>query len=201
MTDIHIRIGQEEFSTSGLRITDRGYLDIYPYDKWSDKELPDLKEGERFTPSEIILQENETKPPTLLSESDLINLMDKNGIGTDATIAEHIATIQRRQYAEKTLEGRFLPTTLGMALIQGYHNLDIPLGKPYLRAEMEKDCHLISHGHKGRNEVVNECLKNMYSVFLKVVSNAASLETELSRFFRPQVRMPFTVILAAKITI
>jgi len=29
-------------------------------------------------------------------ESDLITLMDKNGIGTDATIAQHIKTIQDR---------------------------------------------------------------------------------------------------------
>eukprot|EP01138_Halocafeteria_seosinensis_P013245 gb/GECG01013527.1/.p1 GENE.gb/GECG01013527.1/~~gb/GECG01013527.1/.p1 ORF type:complete len:1063 (+),score=86.31 gb/GECG01013527.1/:1-3189(+) len=185
-TNIEIQIGEEEFSTSGLRITDRAYLEIYPYDKWSDKEVPELVEGQQFTPDEILLNESTTEPPPLLSESDLINIMDKNGIGTDATIAEHIATIQRRRYAEKTDDGRFVPTTLGMALIQGYTNLDIPLGKPYLRAAMERDCHAVCHGAKNRQSVVEECLKDMYRVFLKVTSNVASLETELSRFFEPQ---------------
>ena len=42
-----------------------------------------------------------TKPPTLLSEADLIATMDKNGIGTDATIAQHIQTLLNREYAEK----------------------------------------------------------------------------------------------------
>ena len=40
--------------------------------------------------------ESRTQAPSLLSESQLISLMDKNGIGTDATIAQHITTIQDR---------------------------------------------------------------------------------------------------------
>ena len=39
-----------------------------------------------------------TEPPKLLTEADLIALMDKNGIGTDATQAEHIETIKNREY-------------------------------------------------------------------------------------------------------
>jgi hypothetical protein len=38
--------------------------------------------------------------------------MDENGIGTDATIAQHIETIQERRYAEKQ-NVHFAPTTLG----------------------------------------------------------------------------------------
>ncbi len=47
------------------------------------------------------MPEGETKAPPLLSESDLIGKMDQNGIGTDATIHEHIKTVQERQYAVK----------------------------------------------------------------------------------------------------
>ena len=39
--------------------------------------------------------------------------MDRNGIGTDATIATHIATIQAREYAVKDANGRFKATDLG----------------------------------------------------------------------------------------
>ena len=35
-------------------------------------------------------------PPPRITEADLIAVMDKEGIGTDATIAEHIKTIQDR---------------------------------------------------------------------------------------------------------
>jgi DNA topoisomerase-3 len=39
------------------------------------------------------IKNGKTIPPNLLSESELITLMDNNGIGTDATIHEHIKTI------------------------------------------------------------------------------------------------------------
>ena len=47
------------------------------------------------------LQEGKTTPPKLLSESELIDKMNKNGIGTDATMHDHIKTIQERNYAIK----------------------------------------------------------------------------------------------------
>jgi DNA topoisomerase-3 len=36
------------------------------------------------------MTQGETSAPKHLTEADLISLMDKNGIGTDATIHEHI---------------------------------------------------------------------------------------------------------------
>lgn len=47
--------------------------------------------------------------------------MDKNKIGTDATIAQHITTIQDRAYAEKNGQQLFNPTKLGIALVEGYN--------------------------------------------------------------------------------
>ena len=56
------------------------------------------------------------------------------------------------------LDNRFAPTNLGLALIVGYSKLNIPLGKPYLRAAMERDCKLICEGAKTRQAVVADCL-------------------------------------------
>jgi DNA topoisomerase-3 len=47
--------------------------------------------------------------------------MDGNGIGTDATIAQHIQTIQTREYVLKDANQRFTPTKLGIALVEGYN--------------------------------------------------------------------------------
>lgn len=65
----------------GLIVLERNYLDVYPYDKWSDNELPNFVEGEEYEPSEIELRDGQTTKPNLLTEADLVSLMDKNGIG------------------------------------------------------------------------------------------------------------------------
>jgi DNA topoisomerase-3 len=62
-------------------VTERNYLEVYIYEKWSDKEIPVYVQGEQFTPSSIDLKEGITEAPQLLTEADLISLMEKHGIG------------------------------------------------------------------------------------------------------------------------
>lgn len=66
---------------TGLIVLARNYLDVYPYDKWTGKEIPDFREGEEFKPTSCEIKEGQTTSPTLLTEADLVTLMDKNGIG------------------------------------------------------------------------------------------------------------------------
>jgi DNA topoisomerase-3 len=58
--------------------------------------MPEFNAGEEYEPSKVFLETGNTTAPPFLTESELITLMDKFGIGTDATIAEHIKTIQER---------------------------------------------------------------------------------------------------------
>jgi len=67
--------------SSGLVVLQKNYLEVYPYDKWSDHPLPEFKEGEEFQPAACELKEGQTTKPNLLTEADLVALMDKNGIG------------------------------------------------------------------------------------------------------------------------
>lgn len=62
--------------------------------------IPDFKIGDKFIPSKIQLTEGKTSPPDFLTESDLLGLMEKHGIGTDASMATHIKNICERNYVE-----------------------------------------------------------------------------------------------------
>jgi DNA topoisomerase-3 len=105
-TDISILYGPETFNASGLVILERNYLDVYVYDRWSKQELLPFIEGEVFEPTEAFLSEGKTSPPGYLNEPDLLALMNANGIGTDATMADHIVTITDRQYVEARAQPR-----------------------------------------------------------------------------------------------
>lgn len=97
-TDIELHYGEEFFNAHGVIVLERNFLDVFVYDKWDTAELPKFTMGERFEPTEALMAEGKTSPPNYLTEADLIALMDANGIGTDATMTEHIQKIQDREY-------------------------------------------------------------------------------------------------------
>lgn len=106
-TDVDIQYGDEVFSAHGVIVLERNYLDVFVYDKWDDTaELPQFRVGDTIEPTEAVMTEGKTSPPSYLTEADLIALMDANGIGTDATMAEHIQKIQDREYVATIDRGR-----------------------------------------------------------------------------------------------
>ncbi|KAF1985294.1 prokaryotic type I DNA topoisomerase [Aulographum hederae CBS 113979] len=196
-TTIHLLFGSEIFSATGLIVLARNYLVVYPYDRWeSSQVLPPFIHGETLVPTELRMEEGQTTPPGFLTEPELISLMDANGIGTDATMAEHIAKIKKRNYVMTQPRGRnggggrggtgnadaparegqggtgvqeFIPTTLGVALIEGYDKLEFEksLSKPFLRKEFELQMRAICEGRSTKNDVVHQELEQYQEVFVK----------------------------------
>uniref|UniRef100_A0A8C2Z1I6 DNA topoisomerase n=1 Tax=Cyclopterus lumpus TaxID=8103 RepID=A0A8C2Z1I6_CYCLU len=166
-TVVDIDIAQESFSTSGLMIIARNYLDVYPYDRWSAKVIPVYEQGSQFQPSAVEMVDGQTSPPQLLSEADLISLMEKHGIGTDATHADHIETIKSRMYVGLTADQRFLPGELGMGLVEGYNSMGYEMSKPNLRAELEADLKLVSEGRKDKRSVLQHHIQKYKIVFIE----------------------------------
>lgn len=71
--------------------------------------------------------------------------MEKNQIGTDSTIHEHIENIQKRKYAVK-FNNTLKPTNLGASLIQAYQELEVNLPKCEIRRKMEEKMNMIARG-------------------------------------------------------
>ncbi|CAK7317251.1 DNA topoisomerase 3-alpha [Vulpes lagopus] len=182
-TTVEIDIAQERFVAHGLMILARNYLDVYPYDRWSDKTLPVYERGSHFQPSTVEMVDRETSPPQLLTEADLIALMEKHGIGTDATHAEHIETIKARMYVGLTADKRFLPGHLGMGLVEGYDSMGYEMSKPDLRAELEADLKLICEGKKDKSVVLRQQVQKYKQVFIEAVAKAKKLDEALSQYF------------------
>jgi len=70
-----------QFVASGLQIVAQNYLEVYPYEKWSTREIHMYENNQTFIPTSIDMVEGETTGPNLLTEAELISLMDKHGIG------------------------------------------------------------------------------------------------------------------------
>ncbi|KAL9094487.1 MAG: hypothetical protein Q9165_003337 [Trypethelium subeluteriae] len=234
-TTVEIDYGGEDFHATGLIVLQRNYLDVYPYDKWeSSQQLPQFTVGETFVPTEAKMTEGETTPPGYLTEPELISLMDANGIGTDATMAEHIAKIKERAYVmtrprgsgNATMDGvhdgddealgqgtrggrggrgrgrggrggattggrgrttgveELIPTTLGVALMEGYNSIgfDTSLSKPFLRKEMELKLKAICAGTATKNDVVHESLEQYRAVYARTSQQMGMLKAAVRRY-------------------
>ncbi|CAJ0931305.1 unnamed protein product, partial [Mesorhabditis belari] len=181
-TRISLRIGGERFTTTGLQIEDLGYLVVYPYDKWTDKALPKYNYGETFENHKVLMSESQTQPPPLLTEADLIALMDKFGIGTDATHAEHIEKIKERQYVGVNPTGHFIPGYLGLSLVDGYDAMGFAMSKPQMRANLEQQLVLISQGARTKDEVLKEQLQRYRRIFIIAETKINNLSQAFSRY-------------------
>ncbi|XP_069123502.1 DNA topoisomerase 3-alpha-like [Argopecten irradians] len=189
-TVVEIDIAEEKFSAQGLMITARNYLDVYPYDRWNAKVIPVYSQGDTFQPNSIEMVESETSPPSLLSEADLIALMDKHGIGTDATHAEHIETIKSRMYVGLQGDNKFIPGHLGMGLVEGYDAMGYEMSKPNLRAELEADLTRICEGTKDKNVVLEEQKQKYKQVFIEACRQALKIDEALSKYLGEAQPMP-----------
>ena len=79
----------------------------------ADKEIPEYQVGDIIDVKSTRVVENRTEAPGYLTEADLIEQMEKNGIGTDASIPTHISNIVERNYVTVKEGRRLVPTLLG----------------------------------------------------------------------------------------
>ena len=124
----------------------------------------------------LSIKEGITSPPTHLTESALISLMESNGIGTDASIPTHIENIQKRGYAELGNGRRLRPSKLGLVLAQGFLAIDQNLILPAVRAEIEGECDDIAKGNKDKNYVVAKALRFFEDKFCNFVKNVGKMD-------------------------
>nr|CAB3457482.1 unnamed protein product [Digitaria exilis] len=99
-TAIEFTSGGETFHCVGYRVTHKGFTSIMPWLAVSENSLPAFKKGDSVSIHKVDIYEGSTTPPDYLSESELISLMEKHGIGTDASISVHINNICERNYVQ-----------------------------------------------------------------------------------------------------
>ncbi|OMJ28353.1 DNA topoisomerase 3-alpha [Smittium culicis] len=189
-TVVTAKISTEKFTTTGLMICERNFLDIYSFGLgWKDQTIPMYNAGETFVPSRFELVKSKSTKPNLLDEADLVDIMNKSQIGTDATIHDHIKKVIDREYIIKLTNGpqagRFLPSNLGFSLVEGYDSigLDLSLSKPYLRREMETLLKKICDGEANKEQVVSHCIQLYKQVYLQTVRQQKKICSAVEKYF------------------
>lgn len=176
-TSLTLDWADEKFTADGLVVLERNFLDVYPWAKWeTTKQLPRLEMNQECTLLKAEMKSGKTSPPKPMTESELIMLMDANGIGTDATIAEHIEKIQVRNYVKSEKAGKetyLQPTKLGIALVDGFEaiGLEDSFAKPFQRREMEQELKKICAGNETKSNVLRDIIGKYRKYYMKTNSS------------------------------
>uniref|UniRef100_A0A8C9RW39 DNA topoisomerase n=1 Tax=Scleropages formosus TaxID=113540 RepID=A0A8C9RW39_SCLFO len=185
-TTISFTIGSEAFSCTGKTLISAGFTEVMPWLGIVDEEsLPTCEKGDSFTVEEVKLVEKQTGPPDYLTESELITLMEKHGIGTDASIPVHINNICQRNYVTVESGRRLKPTNLGIVLVHGYYKIDAELVLPTIRSAVEKQLNLIAQGKANFQQVLQHTLDIFKRKFHYFVDSIASMDELMEVSFSP----------------
>lgn len=106
------------FKARGRQMIDFGWVTFSQQKLKEDVKLPDYRVGDQIETKATIL-EGVTKPPKRLTESQFIGqILPKYGLGTQATRAAMLKTIQDRGYITKDKKtGQLFPTNKAYLLI------------------------------------------------------------------------------------
>jgi len=165
-----------------------------------------LARGARLRLNRVDLAESMTSPPPFMQEHELIGLMDEHGIGTDASMATHVATICDRNYVAVVDElgeplrppskpgskqqprqrGRFLvPTTLGLAFLEAVEGVDADLVSPPIRAKMEAEVGKIADEGLDKDEVLDRNLDFFRCKFERLIKETGHIQELLKEALEP----------------
>lgn len=180
---IVVDVSGHRFSADGLKIIDRGYLIIYPFESPSEKVLPRVKIGDELSIVKAWIEERETEPPPYLSESELLRLMKRYGIGTDATMQDHIHTNVIRGYF-KIRNRQCIPTPLGKAVINVLSKTGNELIDPLFRSRMEKALMEITNGSLRPDDVLFTFKNEARKIYEKFINRQGEVAMELIKALR-----------------
>jgi DNA topoisomerase-1 len=180
---IVLEVAGHRFGTNGLRIISRGYLEIYPFEEPNERVLPRLKQGEELKIIKAWIEERETEPPPYLSESELLRLMKRYGIGTDATMQDHIHTNVIRGYF-RIRNKQCVPTPLGKAVIGILSRTGQELIDPWFRSRMEKALMEITKGSLKPNDVLFTFKDEARKIYAKFMDRQNEVSAELIKALR-----------------
>ena len=128
-TTIDVAAGKYLFRATGEVVIFRGYLQIYQEAdetlEQGDETTQEAKRsarpegiprhistGEILRLLDLIMEQHFTKPPPRFTESTLVKMLDKLGIGRPSTYAQIISTLFQRKYVER-VNRALKPTELG----------------------------------------------------------------------------------------
>ena len=190
-TTVWIDSGPVAWAAEGAVLREPGFLVFWgPYARQEDVVLPKVAPGQVLSPTDLLVHEKQTTPPSRYDQGGLIKKLETSGIGRPATFAGIIDTLLKRDYVRELDAGRgkaFLqPTAFGLQ-VDGLMSHALPeLVTERYTADMESRLDAIERGEETRPAY----LRAWYDDFRAAMARAGSLGAEYRAAHGLRARAP-----------
>ena len=151
-TRVDFDVDHEPFFLRGNRVVVPGWLAYYPYARQRDTELPALAKGDACPLLDKRIEGRETQPPSRYGQGTLIELMEKNRLGTKATRHNILQNLYDRGY----IRGNPVePTETGIKMAEALQEYAPAIAYPQMTAQLEADMDAIADRSLTKQDVVD----------------------------------------------
>jgi DNA topoisomerase-3 len=157
---------EEGLTAVGRKVVNLGWRELYGVSIGNEKEeaeesaqtLPEVREGEAVKKEKEWAKKDFTKPPALFTSANLITVMRKLGLGTEATRHTYEQTLIKRGYLKRE-KGKLIPTPEGLKLAETIKRLSF--ASPEETARWEKLLSEIAFGRVDKEKGFKEFLEGI----------------------------------------
>lgn len=174
-TDIIIEVSDRTFQAHGNVVKSAGYketmniLQTKEKDKDDQQPLPDLTEGEILEVTNLELKEGKTKPKARYNPGNIVKLMNKYKIGTSATSANIVKTLEKRNFIELDEKKKYKTTALGREFISLVPDI---LKSKNLTIEFEDSLAKVNSGELSKEQFIEKIIIQIKGNIDKFKENA-----------------------------
>ena len=178
-SEAEIDIEGYNFKSSGEKILDNGWFDIYKYRKLRETTLPELVTGETVMGKKWDMEEKYTEPPRRYDVASLLKIMESLNLGTKSTRHDIIQKLNDRNFATGN---PLKPTPLGIGFIKSITVIDSDIAKPDMTSSLEIEMDKIADNKKRLDEVVNESRQMLHDALKQFRVNRDEIKETITSY-------------------
>ena len=110
--------------------------------------------------------------------------MEKNHIGTDASMSTHIENIERRGYVTVDEDRKLKPTKLGIALIEALEMVEPEIVLPKNRARIEAFVKELSEGKNNYENVLGIALEFYKKKYYNISNQVEKVKSIFEKYLK-----------------
>jgi len=177
--NVPVDINGNRFGFAVTRTLKEGWIKFYqPYVAVKNDRLPAFVEGQKVKVKRVTLNSNFTKPPPRYNPRSLLLKMEKEEIGTKATRAATIQTLQDRKYIKGT--DSLQVSDLGFTVVNVLSHHCPVVVSPTMTRKLEQEMEGIQKGTQTKASVLRDTVETLQLVAAELKEKEAAIGAQLS---------------------